>query len=69
MLTADPDRDTIMESVVDKLGTWDDEQIDRHLADLRAAIEAAGDHAEPTVLDVELACWAEALREFHDSLS
>lgn len=69
MRYADLDRDTIMESVVDKLGTWDDEQIDRHLADLRAAIEATGDQHEPTVLDVELACWAEALREFHDSLS
>ena len=64
-----PDRDAIMEDVIDKLKTWDDDQIEQHLKELRRRVEAVGDHPGVTAEDIELGCWAEALREFHDSLS
>lgn len=65
---AEESRDAVMERVIDALATWDNEQVEQHLRDLRKRVEALGDHEGLSPEDVELGCWAEALKEFDDYL-
>lgn len=65
----------MMDFVVDALGSWSDEEIDRHLQDLKARVKdrlhpknSTSVATEDFDVETELQCWSKALAEFGDYL-